>query len=111
LQFDDDALDLFVLLTGGNTRQIETELEKLDIFLGSSTGSLPVGKAGVSSASLATSPRDESVGLTGEMAAIPKARMAAPRITADLVRKLVPLSRAGVIFELSNALAARDLQL
>src|SRR5205823_4100324 len=33
LQFDDDALDLFVLLTGGDTRQIENELEKIEIFL------------------------------------------------------------------------------
>src|SRR5260370_12358879 len=34
LQFDDDALDLFVLLTGGDTRQIKNELEKIDTFLG-----------------------------------------------------------------------------
>jgi DNA polymerase-3 subunit delta len=33
LQFDDDALDLFVLLTGGDTRQIENELDKIDIYL------------------------------------------------------------------------------
>jgi DNA polymerase III subunit delta len=70
LQFDDDALDLFVLLTGGDTRQIENELEKIDTFLG-------------------------------------KDRVA----TARLIRELVPLSRAGVIFELGNALARRDLQL
>jgi DNA polymerase III subunit delta len=70
LQFDDDALDLFVLLTGGDTRQIDNELEKIDTFLGSD-------------------------------------RVA----NAELVRELVPLSRAGVIFELGNALAARDLQL
>jgi DNA polymerase-3 subunit delta len=70
LQFDDAALDLFVLLTGGDTRQIENELEKIDIFLGKDRG-----------------------------------------VHADLVRELVPLSRAGVIFELSNALATRDLGL
>jgi DNA polymerase III subunit delta len=70
LQFDEDALDLFVLLTGGDTRQIDNELEKIDTFLG-------------------------------------KDRV----INAEIVRDLVPLSRAGVIFELSNALAARDLQL
>src|SRR6266566_3832711 len=70
LQFDEDALDLFVLLTGGDTRQIENELEKIDVFLGSGTG-----------------------------------------IHVDLVREIVPLSRAGVIFELSNALAIRDLEL
>jgi len=70
LQFDDDALDLFVLLTGGDTRQIDNELEKIDTFLG----------------------KDREV-------------------HSDLVRDLVPLSRAGVIFELGNALAARDLQL
>jgi DNA polymerase III subunit delta len=69
LQFDDEALDLFVLLTGGDTRQIENELDKIDIFLG------------------------------GER-----------RVKVDQVRKLVPLSRAGVIFELGSALAARDLQ-
>jgi DNA polymerase-3 subunit delta len=77
LQFDEDALDLFVLLTGGDTRQIENELEKIDIFLG--TGGT--------------------------------AFQAVPQVTVDLVRKLVTLSRAGVIFELSNALAMRDLEL
>lgn len=70
LQFTENALDLFVLLTGGDTRQIENELEKLDTFLGN----------------------ERAVGV-------------------ELVRELVPLSRAGVIFELSNALAARDLEL
>ena len=70
LQFDTDALDLFVLLTGGDTRQIDNELEKLDTFLG-------------------------------------KDRL----VCVDLVRELVPLSRTGVIFELSNALATRDLEL
>lgn len=68
LQFDDDALELFVLLTGGDTRQLDNELDKIDIFLGDA--------------------RDVHV---------------------DLVRELVPLSRAGVIFELGNALAERDL--
>ncbi|MGB9474451.1 MAG: DNA polymerase III subunit delta [Candidatus Udaeobacter sp.] len=70
LQFDEDALDLFVLLSGGDTRQIDNELEKIDTFLGKERG-----------------------------------------VNAKLVRELVPLSRAGVIFELGNALAARDLQL
>jgi DNA polymerase-3 subunit delta len=70
LQFGDGALDLFVLLTGGDTRQIDNELEKIDTYLG----------------------KDRAV-------------------RVELVRELVPLSRAGVIFELSNALAARDLEL
>jgi len=39
------------------------------------------------------------------------AGMVVPRVTVDLVRELVPLSRAGIIFELSNALALRDLEL
>jgi DNA polymerase-3 subunit delta len=91
LQFEDDALDLFVLLTGGDTRQIENELEKIDIYLGSGTAILPVGNAGASPASTA-------------------AGTAVPRVTVDLVRELVPLSRTGVIFELGNALAERDLE-
>ena len=69
LQFDEEPLDLFVLLTGGDTRQIENELEKIDLYLD----------------------RDR-------------------RVTVDQVRELVPLSRAGVIFELGNALAACDLE-
>ena len=76
LQFDDDALDLFVMLTGGDTRQIDNELEKIDVFLGDHVTATAV-----------------------------------PRVDVDLVRELVPLSRAGVIFELGNALAARDLEL
>jgi DNA polymerase III subunit delta len=87
LQFDDDALDLFVLLTGGDTRQIDNELEKIDTYCG----------AGFQSAGRTDWSGGEPVGRT--------------RVTADLVRELVPLSRAGVIFELGNALAARDLQL
>jgi DNA polymerase-3 subunit delta len=69
LQFDDDALDLFVLLTGGDTREIDNELEKIEIYLG----------------------REH-------------------KVDVDLVRELVPLTRAGAIFELSNALAERDLK-
>lgn len=69
LQFDDDALELFVLLTGGDTREIENELEKIDLYLGNDRA-----------------------------------------VKADLVRELVPLTREGVIFDLSNALAEHDLE-
>ena len=98
LQFAEEALDLFVLLTGGDTRQIENELEKIDLYCG--TGFQPVGPAGVS-------PADKTV--TGKMPIGPTARMAVPQVTVEQVRELVPLSRAGVIFELGNALAACDL--
>lgn len=70
LRFDDGALDLFVLLTGGDTRTIRGEIEKLDLFLGE------------------------------------KER----RVNLETVRTVVPMSRTGVIFELGNALAARDLE-
>lgn len=69
LQFEEDALELFVLFTGGDTREIENELEKIDLYLG-------------------------------------KER----EVNVDLVRELVPLTREGVIFDLSNALAERDLE-
>jgi DNA polymerase-3 subunit delta len=99
LQFDDDALDLFVLLTGGDTRQIDNELEKIDIYLGRGTGFQPVGKAGVSPPKAAA-----------KMAASPTAETAVPRIDVDVVRELVPLARGGVVFELGNALAERDVE-
>lgn len=69
LQFEPDALDLFVLLTGGDNRVIGNELEKIDLYLGEANR----------------------------------------RVTLEEVRILVPISRGGVIFELGNALAARDL--
>src|SRR5438045_4154186 len=100
LEFDEAALELFVLLTGGDTRQIDNELEKIDTYC--STDFQPVGRAGVSPAK---SPAAD------KMSAGPTAKMAVPRVTVELVRELVPLSRAGVIFELGNALAARDLEL
>jgi DNA polymerase-3 subunit delta len=100
LEFDEAALELFVLLTGGDTRQIDNELEKLDVYC--STRFEPVEPAGVPPAEFKRA---------GKMPASPTARMAVPRITVELVRELVPLSRAGVIFELSNALSVRDLEL
>jgi DNA polymerase-3 subunit delta len=69
LQFDEEALELFVLLTGGDTREIENELEKIDIYLGNERA-----------------------------------------VNVGLVRELVPLTREGVIFDLSKALAERDLE-
>ncbi len=34
LEFNEEALMLFVLLTGGDTRQVDNELEKIDLYLG-----------------------------------------------------------------------------
>ncbi len=68
LDFDPDALELFVLATGGESRQVANEIEKLDLYLGDRR-----------------------------------------RVSVEDVRLLAPLSRAGVIFELGNALAERDL--
>jgi DNA polymerase-3 subunit delta len=94
LQFAEEALDLFVLLTGGDTRQIENELEKIDLYLGGGQQERSTRfQLAAASASPATA-----------------AKMAVPQVTIEQVRELVPLSRAGVIFELGNALAACDLE-
>ncbi len=69
LDFDEDALELFTLYTGGDRYAITGELEKLDLYLGKETR----------------------------------------RVTQDDVRILTPMSRAGVIFELGNAISARQL--
>ena len=71
LSLSAEALELFTMLTGGENRQIDNELEKIDLYLG-------------------------------------KERR---KVTAGDVRLLVPLSKAGVIFELGNALAQRDVRL
>lgn len=67
LSFQSDALELFVMLAGEDTRQINSELEKIDVYLGD---------------------RRE--------------------VTEDDVRLLVPLSRAGVVFEIGNAIQKRN---
>jgi DNA polymerase-3 subunit delta len=69
LNLSQEAAQLLALLTGGDGRQVDNELEKLGVHDGGS------GRP----------------------------------ITADTVRALVPLSRSGVIFELGNAVAARDI--
>lgn len=68
LSFDDDAMELFVMQAGEATRQIGSELEKLDLYLG------------------------------------PERR----RVELDDVRKLVPMSRAGIVFEIGKALQTGD---
>jgi DNA polymerase-3 subunit delta len=68
LRLSSDAVELLALLTGGDSRQVDNELEKIDLYLG------------------------------------PKRREA----TVEDVRALVPQTRAGVVFELGNALAARE---
>jgi len=68
LRMGTEAVELLAMLTGGDSRQVDNELEKIDLFIGTS--------------------RREA--------------------TLDDVRTLVPLSRAGVVFELGNALAARE---
>ena len=69
LQFDEDALELFTLYTGGDRYAITSELEKLDLYLGKENR----------------------------------------RVSQDDVRMLTPMSRAGVIFELGNAISSRQL--
>jgi len=68
LRFTGDAHELFVQFTGGDKHQIDTELEKLGLYL---------GKDGTA--------------------------------TENHVRSLVPMSRQGVVFELGNLLAKRDV--
>ncbi len=70
LAFAPEALELFAMLTGGDSRAMENELEKLSLHL------------------------------SGERR----------EISARDVRLLVPLTRAGGIFELSDALGLRDAQ-
>ena len=70
VRFDEEALEVFTLFTGGDRRIITNEMEKLDLYLG------------------------------------PERRL----VKADDVRLITPLTRAGIIFELGNALAMRQLQ-
>lgn len=69
LTFETGALDLLVQMAGDDTRQLENEIEKIDLYLGERR-----------------------------------------RCGINTVRGLVSLSRAGVIWEIGNAIGSRDLQ-
>jgi len=69
LTFESGALDLLVQMAGDDTRQLENEIEKIDLYLGERR-----------------------------------------RCGINTVRGLVSLSRSGVIWEIGNAIGARDLQ-
>jgi DNA polymerase-3 subunit delta len=69
LTFESGALDLLVQMAGDDTRQLENEIEKIDLYLGERR------RCGIAT-----------------------------------VRGLVSLSRSGVIWEIGNAIGARDLQ-
>lgn len=69
ITFESGALDLLVQMAGDDTRQLENELEKIDLYLGERR------RAGIAT-----------------------------------VRSLVSMSRAGVIWEIGNAIGARDLK-
>lgn len=67
LKFQGEALDVFVMLAGEDTRQINSELEKIYLYLGE---------------------RNE--------------------VTENDVRTMVPLSRAGIVFEIGNAIQKKN---
>ena len=69
ITFESGALELVVQMAGDDTRQLENELDKIDLYLGE--------------------------------------RRRAGLIT---VRNLVAVSRAGVVWEIGNAIGARDLK-
>jgi DNA polymerase III subunit delta len=68
LTFETGALELLVQLAGDDSRQMETELEKIDLYLGERR-----------------------------------------RVSVQTVRQMVCMSRAAVIWDLGNAIGARDL--
>lgn len=69
LAFESGALELLVQMAGDDTRQLENEIEKIDLYLGERR-----------------------------------------RCSINTVRGLVSMSRAGVIWEIGNAIGSRDLQ-
>jgi DNA polymerase-3 subunit delta len=69
LSLSEESAELIALMTGGDRRQIDSELDKLDLYLG-------------------TERRE---------------------VSEEDVRLLVPISHVGAVFELGNAIAARNV--
>jgi len=78
LRFQPDALEAFARLAGADSRQIENEIEKIDLFLGGDVAE-PL------------QPQDSR------------------EISLEIVRRLVAKTATGVIWELGNAIARRNL--
>jgi DNA polymerase-3 subunit delta len=87
-RFQPEALEAFARLAGADSRQLENEIEKIDLFLG-----------GDSTAS--SRPSEDGP---------PSSRPSEPReISLEVVRRLVAKTATGVVWELSNAIARRSL--
>jgi DNA polymerase-3 subunit delta len=88
LRFRPEALEAFARLAGADSRQIENEIEKIDLFLGEDvpTSSRP-------SENVPTSSRPSQ----------------GREISLEVIRHLVAKTATGVIWELSNAIARRNL--
>jgi len=78
LRFQPEAIEAFARLAGADSRQIENEIEKIDLFLGGDAL------------------RSLQPGETRE-------------VSPEVVRRLVAKTATGVIWELGNAIARRDL--
>ncbi|MBV9274963.1 MAG: DNA polymerase III subunit delta [Verrucomicrobia bacterium] len=84
LRFQPEAMEVFVRLVGADTRQILNEIEKIDLFLYG----------------------DKRIGEDDEESAVPTNSR---EVTVDVVRRLVARTATGVIWELSTAIARRNL--
>ncbi|MBV8102801.1 MAG: DNA polymerase III subunit delta [Verrucomicrobia bacterium] len=78
LRFQPDALEAFARLAGADSRQVENEIEKIDLFLSSDVA---------------------------ESSQLQQSR----EISLEVVRRLVAKTATGVIWELGNAIARRNL--
>ena len=78
LKFQPDALEAFARLAGADSRQIENEIEKIDLFLGGDVAE-------------SSQPQESR------------------EINLEVVRRLVAKTATGVIWELGNAIARRNL--
>ncbi|HEY1583003.1 MAG TPA: DNA polymerase III subunit delta [Chthoniobacterales bacterium] len=87
--WEEEALDLVQSL--GRERQLRFEEEALDLFVLLTGGERRTTQNELEKLDLFLGEKDR-------------------RVTLETVRKIVPISRSGVVFELGNALAARDLE-
>jgi DNA polymerase III subunit delta len=78
LRFQPEALEAFARLAGADSRQIENEIEKIDLYLGDDVAQ-------------SSQPQESR------------------KISLEVVRRLVAKTATGVIWELGNAIARRNL--
>lgn len=112
LQFDQPALLRLVMLAGADSRQLEAEMEKIDLFLGAGDGDSPRRVTEDVVAALVAHTRAAVVFAVGDAVGRRDLKAALEQVELLLAQREAPLAilLAAIVPKLRNLLVAKSLQ-